>query len=355
MNRRDWLGVFLMAPAAGWVGCSGKRAAGTASRLRVSANPHLSMSGLYLAQELGYFAQAGLTVELRQIPNAVLAVPLLASSKLDVAFSALSPSFINAIAKGAHLRIVAGREIASPTCGSAGAVYGNRKAFPQGLANPRQLKGKRIAVNSRAGFSGFCLDVLLASAGLGPGEVRIVELRRSEASAALSGGQIDALLANDFDKDPVSLSPQVVRGVEMAQVLPNFQFSHVMFGERLLAGDPAIGASFLSAYLRGAQEFLRSRTPRFLEDHARAYGLDPKLAQAACRETFTPDGTIQLENLQYFIDWAVRKGYCPRPIRAAQLVDTRFLDRAHGRSPEGNRPEPQAASKERTQAKDHDS
>jgi hypothetical protein len=47
-----------------------------------------------------------------------------------------------------------------------------------------------------------------------------------------------------------------------------------------------------------------------------------------CRETFTVDGTIHLENLQFQTDWAARRGYILRRVRAVDLIDLRFLEEA---------------------------
>jgi NitT/TauT family transport system substrate-binding protein len=290
------------------------------------------MSSFYLAHELGYFVEAGLEVEIQQVRFSAEMAVLLAGGELDVSFLAINPSFINAVAKGAKLKIVGGREIASPTCGTVGTVYGHRRSFPQGLADLRWLKGKRIAIVKKASIQEFFLDTLLESVGMSSDDVQVVELRRSEAVAALVGRKIHALLAHSFDKDPASLSSQIVRGSGFSQVLPNFQYTYLVFGQALLMTDATIGAKFFSAYLRGAKEFLEGRTPRFMEEYARSNGLDPKNTREACRNTFTPDGTINLEDLQKFIDWTVRRGYCPEPVKAAQLVDTRFLAEVRRRS-----------------------
>ena len=44
--------------------------------------------------------------------------------------------------------------------------------------------------------------------------------------------------------------------------------------------------------------------------------------------TAAADGHIRMDGIRTFIDWAVRKGYCPRNVPAEQVVDRRFLDGA---------------------------
>ncbi|MCL4401213.1 MAG: ABC transporter substrate-binding protein, partial [Acidobacteria bacterium] len=319
-----WIGIAGAALA----GCSRQKTSATAGTIRVSAQPYLSMCGLYLARELGYFAREGVEVELQEGLNSVQAIPLLAGGRLDVSFLGLSPSLVNAVARGALVRIAAGREIASPSCGEAGFLYARVEAFPHGLSALKELKGKRIACTGKASIGEFCLDTILGGTGLDAADVDVILLRRNDAVAALAAGKIDALVGFDFAQTLAFRSPRIVRHIGLAGILPNFQYSYVCFGEKLIQADPEPGARFLRAYLRGAREFVAGRTPAFLEKFARANGLDPKAAREACRETVAVDGAVNLDSVQRFVAWGVRKGYCPRLLQPSELVDARFLARS---------------------------
>jgi ABC-type nitrate/sulfonate/bicarbonate transport system substrate-binding protein len=255
---------------------------------------------------------------------------LLAGGKMDVLFGPASTAFLNAVLKGLPLRIVAGREVASPTCGYVGAIYGMRRTFPRGLADLAQLRGKRVATGPAVGLAQFALDAHLARAGLSTQDVTMVSLDFSQSVAALLGGGVDAVVgADDFDRDLTSLASSIVHTVGLAQLYPNFQYAYIIFGQTLLAADPERGARFLSAYLRGAREFARGRTPRFMEEFARANRLDLTQARTVCRNSFAPDGAIDLNSLRLFADWAARRKHIPRRVEVSELVDDRFLRRAH--------------------------
>lgn len=327
MHRRSFLqaaGAFLTLTA-----CQEENPSPAGvTRLQVSSFPRIAMSGLYLAEELGYFSEAGLDVEILQITSSPHVIPLLAGGELDVAFVALSPSLINAVTKGANLRLVAGREIASSTCGAVGTVYGNREVFPKGIGDLSLLKGKRVSISYMASVTEFYLDTLLASVGLSSDEVQLVVLRAPEAAAALVGGKVDAIISSHFEKDLEALSASVVRGVGLADLLPNYQYSFIVFGPTLLEDKREAGVRFLAAYLRGATDFLNGKTPRYLDELARASRMDPERARNACRNTFAPDGSIDLPSVQRFVEWAVGKRYCASQTAAAQLVDESFIKEA---------------------------
>jgi ABC-type nitrate/sulfonate/bicarbonate transport system substrate-binding protein len=290
----------------------------------------LSASSFHLALERGYFREAGFDIEMLQAAGPLNAIALLSGGKCDVHFGALNTALLNAIVKSLPIRIVAGREIASATCGNEGAVYGMRRTFPHGLADPARLKGKRVATGLAIGTAEFALDAQLASAGLSARDVTTVSLDFRQNTAALLGGGVDAIVATgDFDRGPVWLSPDLVHTPGLAHVYPNFQCGYIFFGKTMLAAGPARGARFLSAYLRGAREFARGSTPRFMEEFAKAGGLDVRRVVTACRDTLVLDGAIDRNSLRLFADWAARRKYIPRAIDVSELVDDRFLRRVH--------------------------
>lgn len=323
MNRRHFIALAGAFAGIGHAACTPRAKSNT---IRISSNPYFAMSGLYLAQELGYFANLGLEIEIERIATTVQAVPLAASGKLDVVFCASSASLVNAIAKGSRLRIVAGREIASPNCADLSVLYGRRDVFPEGLGNLELLRGKRIGSDHTATIGHFGLDMVLSSAGMTAEELGVLKLGRAELLTAFLSGNLDAIIASDCARRFAKVRDQIVTGISLADVLPNYQISFIIFGSRLLDIDPDAGMKFLSAYLRGAREFLAGTTPRFHDELAVSNGMDPEEARKACRDTFVPDGRIDLPSIDRFVRWALAKGFCPITISAEQLVDMRFLE-----------------------------
>jgi ABC-type nitrate/sulfonate/bicarbonate transport system substrate-binding protein len=331
MYRRAFLGAS--AGAASWLseGCS-RRASAKAAKVRVSARPYLYMAPFFLAHELGYFHDAGLDIELHTLNDGYETISLLAGGKLDVAFSALTASMVTAVAKGGQVAVVAGRRRLTPNCSDSGTIYGKRSVFPRGLATlsdvKREIRGKRIAINSRSSVNEFYLDTMLEKAGLRAGDVKTDVIRFPAAVAAVMSGHVDAFLAPEqFGTQPVSDSPRLVRGMAMAEILRNFQYSYVLFGQGLLHADLQIGAKFLGAYLRATQEFVDGKTPKFMDEFAQSNGFDVVRARDSCRGHETPDGTISHESVRMMAEWFLRKHYSPAPVTVDRIVDERFLDR----------------------------
>lgn len=328
MRRRECLGTLAFG-AAGILGGCGAKGYRENSLLRVATVPGVYSSPLHLAVELGYFTNAGLRVEIHSFGSDSETVPPLAAGQIQAALSSVTPAFVNAVAKGRHLRIVAGRQIASPTCGSVGTLYGNRNTFPDGLSNLRRLKGKRIAVTGFTTFTAFCLDTFLAIAALSADDVDRVALRQQESIPALIAGKLDAIVVSQFDNALEAVSPVVIKGISLGAILPNFQVSYMMFGPSLLEAASQIGASFLAAYLRATDDFMAGKMPKFLDEYARNSRLDANKLRLGCHDWFAKNGEVDLSSVRRSVDWMVARNFCQQRFEAAQLVDARFVNAVH--------------------------
>ena len=91
--------------------------------------------------------------------------------------------------------------------------------------------------------------------------------------------------------------------------------------------DPGLGTAFLRAYLRGVRAYRGGAMPRALSQLAADAAMNPTAVQNACRERLPEDGRVDRATVQKMIDWAVRHGFVNQPMDAADIIDTRFLER----------------------------
>jgi len=315
MNRRTAIGCL-----AGLAISACRR--GSLRTIRVATLPRFILAPLHVADEQGYFREAGLELDMQPLTDTTQMIPLLAAGQIDVTFAGATPAVFNAVAQGARTRIVAARDIAVPGCTEE--VHGHRKSFPNGFADAGLLKGKRVAVTAPTSLTAFLLDVLLESAGLQTTDVELLTMRLSESAVALVAGQLDAVV----DLDMGFSSPEIVPGPSVSRLVPGFQYSYIHFGRALLDGEPATGASFLRAYFRGVREFRAGTVPRAMDQLARGSGMDSAGVRTACRDRLTDHGGVDAASVQRMIEWSAKKRFLRAPIDAAQVIDRRFLDMA---------------------------
>ncbi len=314
VSRRD---VLRAVPALAFASC--RRSAMRV--IRIATLPRFTLAPLYVADELGFFSDAGLRLDVQPLTETTQMVPLLAAGQIDVTFAGATPALFNAVAQGGRARIVAARDMAVAGCTQE--VHGHRASFPDGFTSADQLRGKRVAVTAPTGVTAFLLDALLESRGLQTNDVRLTPMRLSESAPALVAGRIDAVV----DLDMGFSSPEVIPGPAIATIIPNYQYSFMQFGRALL-DDPGAGIAFTRAYLRGVHEFRAGKTPRAMDDLARGSGMDPDAVRAACRDRLPEDGAIDDGTIERMLRWSMKKGFTRARVEADQVIDRRFLHQA---------------------------
>ena len=324
MRRRD----FCWTPALAALKSCRRKDRGVTRTVHTGVLNFPGMSPFFLALERGHFRSAGLDAQPQFVNSTAQATALLAAGRLDAAITTVSPALFNAVARGAPVRVVLGRDRITPSCGDAGVLYARTASFPRGTSDIRQWNRKRICTGLRMGLGEFLLDTILSGAGLDPRQTPRPDLNSGQAAAALVSGGIDAMLnGNNLPLD-FSSHREIVLEDAGAKALTNLQISHILFGEGLVRGDVRMGAAFLSAYLRGLREYLAGATPQFLRDFVAANGRDPSVI-AQCRAYSTPDGSVDVQSIRSIADWAVARGYSAPGARAEDVVDTRFWELAH--------------------------
>src|SRR5450830_1253973 len=166
--------LALTAIAAG---VAGGAQAGT---LSIGHTTWVGYGTLYLAQDLGYFKEKGLTVELPTIEEASMYMAAQASGKLSGSASTLDeilkyrPQFC--------FKAVAALD---ESHGGDGVLVG------KDVNSLQELKGKAVAVNEGS-VSQFWLNYLLKNAGMKMSDLTIQNMTADDAATAFIAGRVPA-------------------------------------------------------------------------------------------------------------------------------------------------------------------
>lgn len=168
-------------------GCSGQETEGGAevTDLTVGIVPVVDHAAVFQAIEKGYFEEVGLTVNAQPAQGGAAALPAMIAGDMQVAF-ATYPSFLLAQQNTAPVRFVGlGVDGTEATSG----VY----AMPDsGIAEPGDLAGRTIAVNTLNNSGDITTRSVLQEAGVDPASVTFVELPFPDMLAAVEEGNVDA-------------------------------------------------------------------------------------------------------------------------------------------------------------------
>ncbi len=206
--------------------------------------PSVQFAQFYLADQAGYYRDAGLEVTFQNKIDPEL-ITLLGQGAVDVGM-ADGTSLIPAASQGIPVRYVA-------------TVYGT---FPNvvlaressGIARAADLRGRTLGIPGRFGSSWVMLQALLASAGLTPEDLDIRSYPDFGQAAALQQGAIDA--ATGFaNNEPVQLEragqPVSLLRVDDVTPLPGPGLS---VGTRTLETKREAVGAFVTATLRAMRE-----------------------------------------------------------------------------------------------------
>ena len=206
--------------------------------------PSVQFAQFYLADQAGYYRDAGLTVDLQNGRDADL-VTLLGQGAFDIGNSD-GTSVIPAVSQGIPIVYVA-------------TIYGQ---FPSivlakadsGIKTAADLKGKKIGTPGKYGSSWIMLQALLGSANLTTDDVTIVEYPDYGQATALQQGAVDA--ATGFaNNEPIQLRKAgiepVVLTVDDIVPLPG---PGLVTGTKTLADKHDALAAFTQATLQAMDE-----------------------------------------------------------------------------------------------------
>jgi NitT/TauT family transport system substrate-binding protein len=166
--------------------------------------PSVQFAPFYLADEKGYYADAGLKVTLENKIDSDL-VPLVGQGQTDIGV-ADGTSLIPARSQGIPIKYVA-------------TIYAK---FPSvivtlstsGIKAPADLKGKRIGIPGRYGSSYVMLQALLRSANLTLDDITLVDFPDFTQAQGLAQGRVDA--ATGFvNNEPIQLKSLVPAGTNV--------------------------------------------------------------------------------------------------------------------------------------------
>jgi ABC-type nitrate/sulfonate/bicarbonate transport system substrate-binding protein len=232
------------------VGMSAAQAQQTSTpvALKVVTQPFLTFAPFYIAQEEGFFEEQGLRVEFVKMTEE-FAIPALLRGDIHVWGGPLHTNFLNAVNRGAKIKIVSEKGHFSSTGFVAGALIARKALVESGeMHSLFQLKGRRIDAR-RSSWQEYFLDKLLKEAGLTPNDVEVVDVTPPGALGAMKKGEIDLAIAAEPWITRLVKAGNGSLWIPVRRVIPELEHAFILYGPNLLEQNPEVGKRFMTAYL----------------------------------------------------------------------------------------------------------
>lgn len=275
------LAVALLALVLGLAAC-GEKSEDTSGEaqpftLTLDFYPNPDHAGIYMAQKLGYFREAGLDVVIQTPSDPAAPIKQVAAGNSDLAIS-YEPEVILAREKGLGVKAVAAivnRPLTS--------LIWLKESGIKGVAD---LRGKTIAT-AGIPYQDAYLKTILARAKLTPADVKVVNVGFGLLPALL-GGKAQAMLGGFSNVEGVDLrlrgKDPIVTPVDQLGV-PSYNELVLVASDAQLADDPQAVRLFIAALDRGTSAAAtnpKAAAKTLLEANP---DLDPKLTKAELAAT----------------------------------------------------------------------
>ena len=220
-------------------------------KVTVGALRFTSHSGSFIAVERGYFAEAGLEVELKFFQAAPPMATAIASGDVDYAVTAMSGGLVSLADKGA-IKIIGGALSEEPGIDGQ-KILASDAAFQAGLTAPAQLDGKTFGMSSAGSSFHYMGSKVAAAEGV---ELKFKPLQKVGAIiGALKSGQIDAWSIVPHIAKPLAASGAVHIIGDISDYLPNYQVTTVFTSAKNAADERVMTESFLTAFSQGVADY----------------------------------------------------------------------------------------------------
>ncbi|MDA9532583.1 MULTISPECIES: ABC transporter substrate-binding protein [unclassified Bradyrhizobium] len=289
-----------------------------------------SSAPVFIAQDKGYFRDAGLEVELKFFDAAQPIAVATTSGDVDFGVTAFTAGLYNLAGKGV-LKVIGGMSREKPGYPLIG-YFASNNAYAAGLKTPKDLAGKRVAVTQVGSSFHYSLGLLADKYGFKLADVKIVPLQSlSNAAAALKGETVDAALL------PISTARKLMDegGAKFLGWVGDetpWQLGAVFASPKTLT-NKALVTKLLGALARADREYhdiilaamkdgiapINEQTKPLLEIIAKYTNLPVGQVVGNCAYV-DPDGKLDVKNVDNQIKWLQEQGFADKGFDANAII-----------------------------------
>ena len=227
--------------------------ASAADPVRLGLLQTLSPAPFYIAQERGYFRDAGLEVSFRFFQAAQPIAAAAVAGDIDVGVTALTGGFFALAGKGA-LKVIGGA-LHEQKGYDGSAILVSNKAYDAGLTTPEKLAGHSFAITQYGSSFHYMAGRIAEASGF---DVKSLTLRPvqqvANMVAAVRSGQVDATIAIASMARPVAAANEG-RIIGWAGDMVPYQITALFTTNRMIAEHPDTLRRFAQAYAKGVADY----------------------------------------------------------------------------------------------------
>jgi NitT/TauT family transport system substrate-binding protein len=310
LKRPSWKRpIVLLACAllsASAVFAQDKSAKPEKSQIRVGIIPISNLVPLYVAQKLGYFREAGLTVETTNATGGPALTAALVGGSLDFVYTSYVSVF-QAQSQGFSLMIVANQNSAQRTAPDATSLM---VRSDDGINRAQDLAGKTIGVSALLNINHITAMNYLEKNGMATNAVKFVEVPFPNMGDMLVNKQIDgAFMVEPFTTLLTQRAKVKTLAYPFMEAAPGLDIAGFVATKKFVAENPITVQNFVAALTR-ANAYLNSDRDARIKYVAEYTKSKPELVEKLTLDRWTHK--VNKKDLQLLSDlchkYGVQKG-----------------------------------------------
>lgn len=155
-------------------------------------SPFTDYAPFFVAEDLGYFDEFGIDVELVPKSGTAETIQLIASGNAEAGAATWGAGLFNSINMGSTVTIIATMARMPEDGRSPSPLMVSEQAWANGIDTVEELRGMRIGIPGPGGFGIYSVALALARGGLTLDDVELVNLPPPATAAAFANGAIEA-------------------------------------------------------------------------------------------------------------------------------------------------------------------
>ncbi|MGI5193466.1 ABC transporter substrate-binding protein [Streptomyces sp. CA-288835] len=239
--------VFVTASACGSSNSSdsaGDTAADGTTTVKVGIIPILDVAPVYLGQKKGFYEKRGLKLELTPAQGGAAIVPGVLNNEFQFGFSNTT-SLLVAQSKKVPVKVVANGVASTAEEGADFMGTTVKKGSP--IKSPKQLEGKKVAVNSLNNICDTSIKESVRKDGGDPSKLKFVEMPFDQMPAALEGDQVDAACTPEPALSTVKEAGGTAIAASFYDVDPNLTVAMYFTSQQYAKQNPELVKKFQEA------------------------------------------------------------------------------------------------------------
>lgn len=258
-RRRALAGTaVLLSSILAVAGCSASTAgdpksetAEDAPKITFLYSPYADYAPFFLAEEKGYFDDAGVDVELvAKGGSSGETYQQVSTGNITAGGATWGAGLFNATKAGASISVIASVSRIPEEGKNPSPLVASTAS---GITDAKDLKGKKVGIPGDGGFGIYSVALALESVGLGVDDVELVNLSPGDIPAALANASVDA----SWSIEPISSA--VISKDLAVELLPidyqaGVELGAMVFNTDYVEKHPAAVTAFTAAYLKAVKE-----------------------------------------------------------------------------------------------------